>query len=228
MPDDLRRIHDELIACVRCPRLRRYCGRIARIKRRAYRNQTYWGRPVPGFGDPEARLLIVGLAPAAHGGNRTGRVFTGDRSGDFLFGALYRAGFANQPSSDHRDDGLKLTDAYITAVLHCAPPANQPARVELDRCRDYLIRELGRLKRLKAVLALGRIAFDEYLKTIHRMGWITGRPGARFGHGADYRFGNHRPILFASYHPSQQNTQTGRLTPPMLDQVLSEIRRELR
>jgi uracil-DNA glycosylase len=235
MSDDLKRIHDDLIACTRCPSLRRYCERVARVKRRAYRDQSYWGKPVPGFGDPESRLLIIGLAPAAHGGNRTGRVFTGDRSGDFLFGALYRAGFANRPQSCHRDDGLRLREAYITAALHCAPPGNKPARVELTRCRDYLIRELRLLSHAKVVLALGKIAFDEYLRTLIQMKWITHRRGLRFGHGARYELEgrafdislpNKLPILVASFHPSQQNTQTGRLTEAMMDAVFSIVRRD--
>lgn len=224
--DSLPVVHNDLIACERCPGLRNYCVRAAREKRRAYRDQDYWGRPVPGFGDSKARRLIVGLAPAAHGGNRTGRVFTGDRSGDFLFAALHRAGFANQPESLHREDGLKLTDAYITAVLHCAPPGNKPERADLDRCRDYLIRELRLLKSVMAVLALGRIAFDEYLATVIGLGWMEDRRGIRFRHGGRYRPDRSGPTLFASYHPSQQNTQTGRLTAAMLDQVLQAIRRE--
>lgn len=231
MRENLIRVHDDLVACTRCPRLRKFCERIARVKRRAFREQAYWGKPVPSFGDPDARLLIIGLAPAAHGGNRTGRIFTGDRSGDFLFGALHRAGFANQPESRCRDDGLELKDAYVTAVLHCAPPGNKPARIELDRCRNYLVRELHQLNRIEAVLALGRIAFDEFLKTAIQIGWITHRRGIRFSHGARYRLGEGEsfrlPRLFASYHPSQQNTQTGRLTPPMVDHVLSEIRKVL-
>jgi len=233
--DDLKRVHDDLIACTRCRGLRRYCERIARVKRRAYRDQSYWGKPVPGFGDPRSRLLMIGLAPAAHGGNRTGRIFTGDRSGDFLFGALYRAGFANQPQSCHRDDGLRLRGAYITAALHCAPPGNKPARVELTRCRDYLVRELRLFSHAKVVLALGKIAFDEYLATLIQMKWITHRRGLRFGHGARYELKGHAreishsntlPILVASYHPSQQNTQTGRLTEAMMDEVLFVARRD--
>ncbi|HTN42564.1 MAG TPA: uracil-DNA glycosylase [Nitrospiria bacterium] len=231
MADGFNHIHVEVVACTRCPRLRQYCGRIARVRRRAYRDQSYWGKPVPGFGDPQARLLIIGLAPAAHGGNRTGRIFTGDRSGDFLFSALYRAGFANQPESRRRDDGLELKDAYITAVLHCAPPGNKPAPIELDRCRDFLVQELRLLSRVQAVLTLGKIAFDQYLKTLIQIGRITQRRGIRFRHGVQYRLCESEfgpgPDLFASYHPSQQNTQTGRLTAPMLDQVLFEIRKGL-
>jgi uracil-DNA glycosylase family 4 len=224
MPDTLSRVRTDLIACRRCPRLRRYCEQVARVKRRAYRDQPYWGRPVPGLGDPQARLLVIGLAPAAHGGNRTGRLFTGDRSGDFLFAALHRAGFANQPVSAHRDDGLQLTGAYLTATLHCAPPANKPARAELDRCRDYLIREVRLLRRVRAVLALGRIAFEEYLKMMIRMGRLKDRRGLAFRHGAAYRLGIGLPALFVSYHPSQQNTQTGRLTAAMFDEVLTAAR----
>jgi len=231
MPDDVKRVHDDLIGCDQCPRLRKYCERITFVKRRAYRDQVYWGKPVPSFGDPHARLLIIGLAPAAHGGNRTGRIFTGDRSGDFLFRALHRAGFANQSESRYRGDGLKLKDAYITAALHCAPPQNKPARIELDRCRSYLVRELRLLTRLQAVMVLGKIAFDEYLKTAIRMGWITQRSGLQFRHGARYVLEQSEagpwPRLFASYHPSQQNTQTGRLTTAMFDKVFIAIRNEL-
>jgi uracil-DNA glycosylase family 4 len=228
MADTLAAIQEDLIACTRCPGLRRYCEKIAKVKRRAYRDQTYWGKPVPGFGDPRARLLIIGLAPAAHGGNRTGRVFTGDRSGDFLYAALYRAGFASQPTSTHRDDGLRLNDAYITAVLHCAPPGNKPKPGELDRCRDYLVRELGALTRIRAVLALGRIAFDEYVKTLIMTKRLPSRRGLVFRHGAAYPLEQGSPALFAAYHPSQQNTQTGRLTAAMFDQVLMEIQRRIK
>ncbi|HTP41071.1 MAG TPA: uracil-DNA glycosylase [Nitrospiria bacterium] len=228
MADSISTIRRDVIACARCPALRRYCQRIARIKRRAYRDQTYWGRPVPGFGDPAAKLLIIGLAPAAHGGNRTGRVFTGDRSGDFLFAALHRAGLANQPTSTGRDDGLQLKGAYITAALHCAPPGNKPKPAELDRCRGYLIRELQTMKRVRAVLALGTIAFDEYLKTLRRMGRLPARPRLIFEHGGSYILPGPRPLLFAAYHPSQQNTQTGRLTAAMFDCVLADIARIIR
>jgi uracil-DNA glycosylase family 4 len=207
MSDSISSIRRDLIACTRCPNLRRYCETVARVKRRAYRAHTYWGKPVPGFGDSNARLLLIGLAPAAHGGNRTGRVFTGDRSGDFLFAALHRAGFANQPTSTNRDDGLRLKGAYITAALHCAPPDNRPKPAELDRCRDYLVRELRALSRLRAVLVLGKIAFDEYLKTLRQMGRLPARPGLRFEHGGSYILPGPQPLLFAAYHPSQQNTQ---------------------
>lgn len=228
MADSITSIRRDVIACTRCPSLRRYCEKIARVKRRAYRTHTYWGKPVPGFGDHTARLLIIGLAPAAHGGNRTGRVFTGDRSGDFLFAALHRSGFATQPTSTHQDDGLQLKEAYITAVLHCAPPDNKPKRSELNRCRDYLVRELRALTRVRAVLALGRIAFDEYLKTLILMQRLPSRRGFLFRHGAAYPLGHGLPMLFAAYHPSQQNTQTGRLTAAMFDHVLADITHTLR
>jgi len=228
MADSISAIRRDVIACTRCPNLRRYCETVARVKRRAYRTHTYWGKPVPGFGDPNARLLLIGLAPAAHGGNRTGRVFTGDRSGDFLFAALHRSGFANQPTSTHRDDGLQLKEAYITAALHCAPPDNRPKRAELNRCRDYLVRELRVLTRVRAVLALGGIAFDEYLKTLLLMKALSSRRGLVFRHGAVYPLGHGLPMLFAAYHPSQQNTQTGRLTAAMFDHVLANIIQSLR
>jgi uracil-DNA glycosylase family 4 len=226
--DSIPTIRRDLIACTQCPNLRRYCEKIAKIKRRAYRDQTYWGKPVPGFGDPNARLLVIGLAPAAHGGNRTGRVFTGDRSGDFLFAALHRAGFASQPASTHREDGLRLKDVYITAVLHCAPPGNKPKPIELDRCRDYLVRELRVLAQVRAVLALGKIAFDEYLKTLAIMKRLPKRRGLMFRHGAAYPLGEGLPTLFAAYHPSQQNTQTGRLTAAMMDHVLADIKKRIK
>ncbi|MFQ5818227.1 MAG: uracil-DNA glycosylase, partial [Terriglobia bacterium] len=206
----------------------------ARVKRRAYREETYWGRPIPGFG-PESRsfgtgraeLLILGLAPAAHGGNRTGRVFTGDRAGDFLFEMLYRTGFANQPTSIHRDDGLRLRNAYVTATLRCAPPKNKPLPSEILNCRPYLEAELD-LVRPRAVLALGRIAFDGYLKLLQERGVIENRAAYQFRHGASYQLPAELPRLFAAYHPSQQNTQTGRLTPAMFLRVLRQIRRYLR
>lgn len=205
----------------------RWREKVAREKRRAYRDWDYWGRPVPGFGDPQAELLIVGLAPAAHGGNRTGRVFTGDRSGDFLFRMLYQAGFANQPHSVHRDDGLRLHNAYICAAVRCAPPANKPLPREIQNCQPYLERELEIL-RPRAVLALGKIAFDAYLSLLVQQGKIASRTPYRFAHGARYVLPGGLPCLFTSYHPSQQNTQTGRLTPAMFLGVLRRIRRFLR
>lgn len=201
----------EIAGCGRCPRLREHCQEVARVKRRAYRDQEYWGRPVPSFGDPKAELLIVGLAPGAHGANRTGRMFTGDRSGDFLYKVLFDTGFASQPESLHRNDGLALRNAWITASAHCAPPDNKPLPEEIRNCRGFLLEELRLLKRLAVVVALGRIAFENYLAA------AGPRPGAVFGHGAESDTGG--PLLIASYHPSQQNTQTGRLTEPMMRAV---------
>ncbi len=225
--EELAVLSECVIACRKCPRLVRYREEVARGKRRAYRDQDYWGKPVPGFGDPRAELLILGLAPAAHGGNRTGRVFTGDRSGDFLYRMLYEAGFANQPTSVHRDDGLKLRNAYVTATVRCAPPKNKPLPQEILNCRPYLEAELD-LLRPRAVLALGRIAFDGYLKLLHERGLIERRATYEFRHGASYQLPDGLPRLFAAYHPSQQNTQTGRLTPAMFRRVLRQIRRSLR
>ena len=190
---------------------------MARAKRRAFQDWTYWGRPVPSFGDPRARLLIIGLAPAAHGANRTGRMFTGDRSGDFLYHALYETGFATQAASIHRDDGLELRGAYITAAVRCAPPANKPERREMENCRRYLLRELKLLTEVCVVVALGKIAFDSFLK-------VRPLKGARFGHGAASHYPDGR-VLLASYHPSQQNTFTGKLTMPMLVDVFQKARR---
>lgn len=199
------------MACVKCPRLVQHCREVAVTRRRAWKDWEYWGRPVPSFGDPAARLLIVGLAPGAHGANRTGRMFTGDRSGDFLFRSLYRAGFASQPASVSRDDGLVLRDAWITAAAHCAPPDNKPTPAELRNCRPYLEREFGIFRDARVVVALGRIAFDACL------GVLKQRPSDfRFGHGVLHDL---KPALLCSYHPSQQNTSTGRLTQEMLDDV---------
>ena len=214
-----------MIACRQCPRLVEYRERVARQKRFAFRNEEYWGRPLPSFGDPRARLLILGLAPAAHGGNRTGRMFTGDRSGDFLFSALHRAGFANQPISAGRDDGLALRDAYVTAAVRCCPPANKPVPVEQANCRPYLEHELELLTGVKAVVALGKFAFDAYLGVLKRQEKLPPRASYKFGHGACYRLPPPLPALLASYHPSQQNTFTGRLTPRMLDSVFRHARR---
>ena len=210
----------EVVACELCPRLRAHCQEMARVKRRAYRDQEYWGRPVPGFGDPAARLLILGLAPGAHGANRTGRMFTGDRSGEFLFRALHETGFASQPESTHRGDGLCLSDCYITASARCAPPDNKPTPAEVRQCRPYLERELAILDRVQVVVALGRLAFDNYLTL------LSFRPSsARFGHGAETNLGDR--WLIASYHPSQQNTQTGRLTAGMLRRIFEQARARL-
>ena len=215
-----------MIACRLCPRLVEYRERVAREKRRAYLDWDYWGKPVPGFGDPDARLLIIGLAPAAHGGNRTGRIFTGDRSGDFLFAALYEAGFANQPTSVKRGDGLRLIGAYITATARCAPPDNKPLPSEILNCRQYLVREM-KILQPKAVLALGRIAWDGYLVTLRAEGLIASRAPYRFAHGAEAQLPPPSPRLFGIYHPSQQNTQTGLVTPAMYAQVLGRIRKFL-
>ncbi len=199
-----------------------YREKVAKEKRRAFREWTYWGKPVPGFGDANARLLILGLAPAAHGANRTGRMFTGDRSGDFLYTALYKAGFASQPTSLHRDDGLQLKDAYISATARCAPPENKPLPREILNCRGYLERELEIL-RPKAVLALGKIAWDGYLEILKQRGIIPSRAAYVFAHGAEAELPSPRPRLFGVYHPSQQNTQTGRVTPAMYHRVLRRI-----
>jgi uracil-DNA glycosylase len=220
----LDRLNAEIIACRECPRLVRYREDVAREKRLAYRDWEYWGKPVPGFGDPRAKLLILGLAPAAHGANRTGRMFTGDRSGDFLYEALHRAGFANQPSSTDRGDGLALDDAYISATLRCAPPDNKPLTEELANCRGYLERELEIL-RPHAVLALGGIAMRAYLNLVKDLGRIQTIAEFPFEHGASYALHGDLPRLFVSYHPSQQNTFTGRLTQAMLSRVLGDIRR---
>jgi uracil-DNA glycosylase family 4 len=222
----LRILNTEIVACRKCSRLVEYREKVAREKRRAFRDWTYWGKPVAGFGDSNARLLILGLAPAAHGANRTGRVFTGDRSGDFLYAALYRAGFANQPTSIRRDDGLQLENAYIAATIRCAPPANKPFPLEIVNCRGYLVRELEILQP-RAVLALGKIAWDAYLEILKQQGLITSRAAFRFAHGAEAELPGGGARLFGVYHPSQQNTQTGRVTPSMYAQVLRRISRFL-
>jgi uracil-DNA glycosylase len=211
--NELAVLQRKIVACGRCPRLREYCREVARVKRRAYRDQEYWGKPVPSFGDPEARVLILGLAPGAHGANRTGRMFTGDKSGEFLYRALYETGFANQPGSISREDGLTLTGAYISASAHCAPPENKPSREELLNCRPYLERELTLLKDVRVVVALGRIAFDTYLSLVGER--------AKFGHNVVHDL---TPVLISSYHPSQQNTSTGKLTAKMLREVFERAR----
>jgi uracil-DNA glycosylase len=222
----LQIIAEEVCACRKCPRLVKYREKVAREKRRAYREWEYWGRGIPGFGDAQAKLFILGLAPAAHGGNRTGRVFTGDRSGDFLFKALYKAGFANQAASLHRNDGLQLKNVYIAATVRCAPPANKPLPDEIRNCREYLKRELA-LLRPKAILALGKIAWDAYLEIQKQDGRIASRAAYDFGHGAEVEIASDLPRLFGIYHPSQQNTQTGRVTEAMYAQVLRRIRKFL-
>ncbi|MBI3934790.1 MAG: uracil-DNA glycosylase [Acidobacteria bacterium] len=217
--DTLKKVCSQVIACERCPRLVKYRREVARTRRRAYRDWEYWGKPVPGFGDPQARLLIIGLAPAAHGGNRTGRVFTGDSSGELLFRTLYETGFASQPHAVSRTDGMRLIGAYITATVRCAPPGNKPLPAESRNCREYLERELELLKNVKAVVALGKIAFDAYLSILHSKGLIASRREYKFGHAATYRFASPLPTLIASYHPSRQNTQTGKLTEKMFHDV---------
>ena len=219
----LDRFEARLTRCRLCPRLVEHRERVAREKVARFRDWTYWGRPVPGFGDPRARVLVVGLAPAAHGGNRTGRIFTGDESGNWLYGALYRAGFANQPTSVDRDDGLRLCDAFISAIARCAPPANRPTPTEIETCRRYLIAELGWLARLRVVVALGKIAHDGFLAVERARGQIVPRPAPPFGHGAEQRLPSGL-VLLSSYHPSQQNTFTGKLTRPMLDRVFARAR----
>jgi uracil-DNA glycosylase len=219
-------VNEEIVACRKCPRLVEYREEVAREKRRAFRDWTYWGKPIPGFGDAQAQLLILGLAPAAHGGNRTGRVFTGDRSADFLFAALYKAGFANQPTSVRRDDGLRLSNAYIAATIRCAPPANKPLPSEILNCRGYLEREMDVLKP-HAVLALGKIAWDAYLEILKQRGVIASRADFRFAHAAEADLPGGNGRLFGVYHPSQQNTQTGRVTPAMYAQVLRRMQRFL-
>ncbi|MEM2906267.1 MAG: uracil-DNA glycosylase [Candidatus Bathyarchaeia archaeon] len=220
----LKALAERVVSCERCPRLRAYCEEVARVKKRAYKDWTYWGRPLPGFGDPYARLLVVGLAPAAHGGNRTGRMFTGDGSGDWLIKALYEAGFANQPLSVNREDGLKLKAAYITAAVRCAPPRNKPTRQEIENCSPYLAEELKLLREVKVVLTLGRVAFDTYLSHLPE-GLAEPRPS--FKHGAVYQTGSEAPTLAASYHPSRQNTQTGKLTWQAWRSIFTEIRKIL-
>jgi uracil-DNA glycosylase family 4 len=224
--DSLRGVAADVVGCERCPRLRDWCRTVARVKVRRFQDQEYWGRPVPGWGDPRASLLIVGLAPAAHGGNRTGRIFTGDRSGDFLFAALHRAGFANRPVSIARGDGLRLVDCYVAAVARCAPPGNRPLPGEIGNCREYLAREWVLLTRVRAVLALGRVAMDGFLAMLREIGRLPPRRGFAFGHGVAHDLGA-GVWLYASYHPSQQNTFTGKLTAADMDAVLAAVNRKL-
>ena len=223
MPDELRLLQQSMTECRLCPRLVEFREEVAAKKRAAYRDWDYWGKPVPSLGSADARLLIVGLAPAAHGGNRTGRIFTGDRSGDFLFGTLYRFGFANQPSSRRKDDGLQLVDAYITAAVHCVPPGNRPLPAEFRTCRHYLRRELTLLKEVRVVVALGRIAWQEIVRARKELDWPIPNPLPPFGHAATCRLDD-STILICSYHPSQQNTSTGKLTQSMFDEVFRKAR----
>ena len=218
-------LQQQIVACRLCPRLCTYTSQIAAVKRRAYRDWEYWGKPVPSFGDPQARVMILGLAPGAHGSNRTGRMFTGDRSGDILYQVLYKTGFASQPVSSSRNDGLTLRDIYITAAAHCAPPGNKPAPEELRNCRPFFERELDLLKNLKVIVALGKIAFDTYLDVLKARGVIRSRAPFVFGHNCQFTTATGQPILVSSYHPSQQNTSTGKLTEKMLTDVFRRARR---
>jgi uracil-DNA glycosylase family 4 len=216
-------LNERIMACERCARLRPYCAEVARVRRRAYADFEYWGRPVPSFGDPEARVLLLGLAPGAHGSNRTGRMFTGDGSGDFLFPVLHEAGFASQPKAATRDDGMKLRGMWISAVAHCAPPGNKPSLEELRNCAPWLDEEIELLKNLRVVLCLGKIAFDGFLAHQLRAGRINSRKGLVFGHGAEYKLPAGLTLI-ASYHPSLQNTNTGKLTRPMFLRVFQRAR----
>jgi uracil-DNA glycosylase len=224
MPDWLTVLNREVIACTLCPRLVAYREQIAREKRRAYRDWDYWGKPVPGFGDPEARVLVMGLAPGAHGSNRTGRPFTGDASGNFMYPVLYEVGFASQPTATARNDGLTLKNLYITAAVRCAPPDNKPTPQELAACAPFLDREIAGLKNLRVVVALGKIGFDAYLNFLKRRGVLASKKGYLFKHGASYRMPD-RKVLLASYHPSNQNTQTGKLTRKMFLKIFQEAAR---
>ncbi|MDQ6842043.1 MAG: uracil-DNA glycosylase [Actinomycetota bacterium] len=222
---ELAALQRTVISCRRCPRLVAWREEVAHSKRAAYASEEYWGKPLPGFGDPEARVLILGLAPAAHGGNRTGRIFTGDRSGDWLFAALWRAGFANQPQSVSRADGLRLQDCFVTAAVRCAPPANRPLPSERDNCLPYFAAELQLLTGVRVIVCLGGFAWDAALRALNSLGISLPRPRPRFGHGEAVELGRYR--LLGCYHPSQQNTFTGRLTEDMIDAVLTAAR-ELR
>jgi uracil-DNA glycosylase family 4 len=224
MPSALDLLHTEQLACTRCPRLRDHCATIAREKRRAYMDWEYWGKPVPGFGDPNARVLILGLAPGAHGSNRTGRPFTGDKSGDFMYPVLHKTGLASQPTATHRGDGLQLTDAYITAAVRCAPPDNKPSPEEIANCADFLDRELACLTNVRVVVALGKIGFDAYLNHLKRRGILDAKGNYVFGHGATYLMPDGRTLI-ASYHPSNQNTATGKLTEKMFRQVFEKAKK---
>ena len=219
------KLNQRIVRCRLCRRLVPYRERIGREKKREFRDWDYWAKPLPSFGKPGARLMVIGLAPAAHGGNRTGRFFTGDSSGRWLFRALHKAGFANQPTWQRRDDGLKLIDAYITAILHCAPPDNKPLPAEIECCSVYFDEELTRFKSARVVVALGKIAFDNYLKGMRRRGLVLPKPLPRFAHNTLHKPGDGLPALIASYHPSRQNTNTGKLTEPMFDAVFARARR---
>jgi uracil-DNA glycosylase family 4 len=217
-------LNARIVACKRCERLRSYCAEVARVRRRAYAECEYWGRPVPSFGDPRARVLALGLAPGAHGSNRTGRMFTGDGSGDFLFPVLHEAGFASQPNAVSRDDGMKLKDLWISALVHCAPPGNKPALDELRNCAPWLDEEMGLLTNLRVVVCLGKIAFDGLLAHARRSGQLASRSGFVFAHGAEFKLANGLAVI-SSYHPSLQNINTGKLTRPMLLSVFRRARK---
>ncbi len=223
MPSWLTQLNREVVACTRCPRLVEHCQTVAREKRRAYLAWNYWGKPVPGFGDPQARVLLLGLAPGAHGSNRTGRMFTGDSSGRFLYNVLHQTGFASQPTSTDLKDGLRLENAYITAAVRCAPPGNKPLPEEIARCASFLDRELAGLKQVRVVVALGRIGFDAYLNYLKRRGLLKSKKEYLFAHGAQYEMPDGR-VLLASYHPSNQNTQTGKLTEKMFREIFEQAR----
>jgi uracil-DNA glycosylase family 4 len=220
-------LNQAIVGCRKCPRLVEYREEVGRVKRRAYRDQDYWAKPVPGFGDPQARMLLVGLAPGAHGANRTGRMFTGDSSGNFLYRALFETGFASQPTSVSRNDGLKLTDAYISAAVRCAPPENKPLPEEIRTCRPYLERDLEVLRNLKVVVALGRLAFDVYLTILRDQNKVARRSDFVFAHNTEHRTGPGQPLLISSFHPSQQNTSTGKLTEAMFRAVFLRARQLL-
>lgn len=222
----LASLNGVVVSCQKCPRLRSYCEEIARRKKREFMNWNYWAKPLPGFGDPDAKLLVIGLAPAAHGGCRTGRIFCGDSSGNTLMRAMHAVGFASQPFSLSRNDGLVLRNAYLTAVIRCAPPDNMPTKEEIENCNTYLLRELQLLRNVNVVIALGNIAFKTYLHTLQKLGVRLPKPRPKFRHGATYSFGGtfhtrRTPVLISSYHPSRQNTSTGRLTQRMLNKVLA-------
>ena len=224
--ESLTKLQRTITRCHKCPRLVRWREQVSNDPPRRYRGASYWAKPIPGFGDPQARILIVGLAPAAHGGNRTGRVFTGDRSGDWLYGALHKYGFANQPNSDHRKDGLQLRSCYVTAAVRCAPPANKPLKDEFEKCQPYLAQELVLLRHVRVVIALGKIAFDAFLKAHWDNGGARLKPHPKFGHGVSVRLDG-KLTLIASYHPSQQNTFTGKLTREMFHAIFDEARKVL-
>ena len=221
---ELRLLQKTISNCTRCPRLTTYRQEVARVKVKRFNDWDYWGRPIPGFGDPKAQLYVLGLAPAAHGGNRTGRVFTGDRSGDWLYEALHAFGFANQPESIHKHDGLALRNCYVAAAVRCAPPANKPTKEEFETCRPFVIEELQLLRHIQVVVALGKIAFEEYLRTCQVTGHVVPSPRPKFSHGAEYVLPG-KITLLGSYHPSQQNTFTGTLTRPMFHQVFQRAKK---